>query len=173
MFTVAFAASILESAARNEYNSLVEASTTWLTNIRLFAPQSRTRLKRLSSRSSSSSSSSIGENILTLTWYISLNITYIYHYIVLNAMYFYLFNVRELGQTLGDDEGQGSLACGTPWGHKEWDTTQWLNNNNNLLYMYIIKCILHIISICCIYMYCIIYILCIHNYICACVIYVI
>ena len=29
-------------------------------------------------------------------------------------MYFYLFNVRELGQTLGDDEGQGSLACGTP-----------------------------------------------------------
>ena len=166
MFTVAFVSPIHESVARNEYNSLVEASTTWLTNIRLFAPQNRTWLKRLSS-----SSSSIGKNILTLTWYISLNI-YIYHYVLLNAMYFYLFNVHELEQTLGDGEGQESLACSTPWGHKEWDTTQWLNNNN-LLYMYIIKCILHIISICCIYMYYIIYILCIHNYICACVIYVI
>ena len=39
-------------------------------------------------------------------------------------MYFYLFNVHELGQTLGDGEGQRSLACCTPWGHEEWDTTQ-------------------------------------------------
>ena len=29
-------------------------------------------------------------------------------------MYFYLFNVHELEQTLGDGEGQGSLACSTP-----------------------------------------------------------
>ena len=26
-------------------------------------------------------------------------------------------------QTLGDDEGQGSLACCSPWGHKESDMT--------------------------------------------------
>ena len=27
-------------------------------------------------------------------------------------------NGRELGQTLGDDEGQGGLACCNPWGHR-------------------------------------------------------
>ena len=31
-------------------------------------------------------------------------------------------------QTLGDDEEQGSLACSSPWGHKELDTTEQLNN---------------------------------------------
>ena len=39
-------------------------------------------------------------------------------------MYFYLFNVHELGQTLGVGEGQGSLACYIPEGHEEWDTIQ-------------------------------------------------
>ena len=29
-----------------------------------------------------------------------------------------------------DSEGQGSLACCSPWGHTESDTTQQLNNNN-------------------------------------------
>ena len=29
--------------------------------------------------------------------------------------------------TLGDSEGQGSLACCSPWGRKELDTTKWLN----------------------------------------------
>ena len=32
-------------------------------------------------------------------------------------------------QTLGDGEGLGSLACCSPWGQKELDTTEWLNNN--------------------------------------------
>ena len=32
---------------------------------------------------------------------------------------------------LGDGEGQGSLACCSPWGHKESDVTKWLNNNSN------------------------------------------
>ena len=32
------------------------------------------------------------------------------------------FNGHELGQTLGD-EGQGSLVCFSPWGHKELDMT--------------------------------------------------
>ena len=29
---------------------------------------------------------------------------------------------------LGDSEGQRSLACCSPWGHKESDTTEQLNN---------------------------------------------
>ena len=29
-----------------------------------------------------------------------------------------------LKQTLGDGKGQGSLACCSPWGHKEVDTTE-------------------------------------------------
>ena len=36
---------------------------------------------------------------------------------------------REFEQTLGDGEGQGSLACCSPWGGKELDPTQRLNNN--------------------------------------------
>ena len=39
------------------------------------------------------------------------------------------FNRRELGQTLGDGEGQGSLACYIPWGRQESDMTWRLNNN--------------------------------------------
>ena len=35
---------------------------------------------------------------------------------------------RESEQTRGDGEGQGSLACSSPQGHKESDTTQQLNN---------------------------------------------
>ena len=32
-------------------------------------------------------------------------------------------NGHESEQTLGDDEGQGSLVC-SPWGHKEVDMIQ-------------------------------------------------
>ena len=39
-------------------------------------------------------------------------------------------NRHELGQTLGNGEGQGGLACCSPWGHKELDTTGRLNNKN-------------------------------------------
>ena len=31
---------------------------------------------------------------------------------------------HELGQTLGDGEGQGGLACCSPWGHEELDKTE-------------------------------------------------
>ena len=31
----------------------------------------------------------------------------------------------------GDGEGQRALACCSPWGHRESDTTGWLNNNIN------------------------------------------
>ena len=33
-------------------------------------------------------------------------------------------NEHELGQTLGDGEGQEGLACCSPWGHKESDATR-------------------------------------------------
>ena len=36
----------------------------------------------------------------------------------------------EFEQILGDSEGQGSLACCSPWGRKESDMAEWLNNNN-------------------------------------------
>ena len=38
-------------------------------------------------------------------------------------------DVNEFEQTLGDGGGQGSLACCSPWGHKESDMTEQLNNN--------------------------------------------
>ena len=42
-------------------------------------------------------------------------------------------NGHEFEQSLGDGEGQGSLACCDPWGRKESDTTEQLNNNNKVL----------------------------------------
>ena len=40
------------------------------------------------------------------------------------------FNGREFEQTLGDSKGEGSLACCSPWGHKELDATEQLNKNS-------------------------------------------
>ena len=40
----------------------------------------------------------------------------------------YQLNGHESEQTLGDGEGQESLVCYSPWGHKESDMTQQLNN---------------------------------------------
>ena len=37
-------------------------------------------------------------------------------------------NGHEFEQTPGDSEGQGSLECCSPWGYKESDTTEQLNN---------------------------------------------
>ena len=36
-------------------------------------------------------------------------------------------NGQVFEQTLGDSEGQGSLVCYSPWGHKELDTIEQLN----------------------------------------------
>ena len=41
----------------------------------------------------------------------------------------HLLNGYEFEQTQGDSEGQGSLACYSPWGHKESDMTKRLNNS--------------------------------------------
>ena len=35
---------------------------------------------------------------------------------------------HEFEQTLGGSEEQGSLACCSTMGCKEWDMTEWLNN---------------------------------------------
>ena len=37
------------------------------------------------------------------------------------------YNGHELGQTLGDGEGQGGLVCCSPWGRRvrhDWETEQ-------------------------------------------------
>ena len=36
-------------------------------------------------------------------------------------------NGRAFEQALGVGDGQGNLPCCSPWGHKELDTTEWLN----------------------------------------------
>ena len=40
-----------------------------------------------------------------------------------------IWNGHELGQTFWDGEGLRALACCSPWGHKELDTTGQLKNN--------------------------------------------
>ena len=48
------------------------------------------------------------------------------------AGWHYWLNGHEFEQAPGDDEGQGSLACYSPWSHKESDMTERLNNNNQI-----------------------------------------
>ena len=45
----------------------------------------------------------------------------------------YQLNGCEFEQTPGNSEGQGSLACCSPWGHKESGITEQLNNLNHHL----------------------------------------
>ena len=45
-------------------------------------------------------------------------------------------NGHEFEQTLGDSEGQGSLACCSPWDCKELDLTWQLNNSNEHMFSY-------------------------------------
>ena len=41
-------------------------------------------------------------------------------------------NGHEFRQKVGDSEGLGSLACCSPWGCKQLDMTEQLNNNNKM-----------------------------------------
>ena len=43
-------------------------------------------------------------------------------------------NGDEFEQAPGVGDGQGSLSCSSPWGHKESDITEQLNSNNPLQY---------------------------------------
>ena len=49
-------------------------------------------------------------------------------------------NGLESEQTPGVGEGQGDLACCSPWGCKELDTTERLNNNNRCAQSYLTLC---------------------------------
>ena len=46
---------------------------------------------------------------------------------------------HEFEQAPGVGDGQGSLACCSPWGRKELDMTEWLNNNNNFIHTCILE----------------------------------
>ena len=50
---------------------------------------------------------------------------------VQTAGWHHRLNGRESEQTPGAGDGQGSLACSSPWGRKESGTTERLNSNNN------------------------------------------
>ena len=47
-----------------------------------------------------------------------------------NAYKLQWYHLHGSEQTPGDGEGRGSLVCCSPCGHKELDTTEWLNNNS-------------------------------------------
>ena len=49
---------------------------------------------------------------------------------------------REFEQALGIDDGQGSLLCCSPWGHKESDTTEQLNLTDSFIQQIVIECLL-------------------------------
>ena len=51
----------------------------------------------------------------------------------------HLFTGHESEQTLGIGDGQVSLACCSPWGHKELDTTERLNWTEALYYENLIE----------------------------------
>ena len=50
---------------------------------------------------------------------------------------------HEFGQALGVGDGQGSLACCSPWGCKESDRTEQLNNSNYNLHDFMDEIIPH------------------------------
>ena len=45
----------------------------------------------------------------------------------------YRLNEQEFEQAPGSGEGQGSLVCYSPWGHKESSMTEQLNNSTRHL----------------------------------------
>ena len=62
-----------------------------------------------------------------LTLWLALCITQLFNFHLSNG--YHWLNGHEFEHTPEDDEGQGSLTCCSPWGHKEPDTIYWLNNN--------------------------------------------
>ena len=45
--------------------------------------------------------------------------------------WYHQLNRHEFEQALGDGDGQRSLVCCSPWGCKELDMTEKLNNDKN------------------------------------------
>ena len=52
----------------------------------------------------------------------------------------YWLEGHEFEQALGDGEGQGSLACCSPWGHKDLNMTERMNNMYTALLNKIVQC---------------------------------
>ena len=50
------------------------------------------------------------------------------------AEWHHQLNGHEFQQALGDGKGQGYLECYSPWGHKQSDKTEILNNNSKLAF---------------------------------------
>ena len=48
------------------------------------------------------------------------------------VVWYHQLNGHEFEQAPGDGEGQGSLACCSPWGHKKSGKAEQLNSNNRL-----------------------------------------
>ena len=48
--------------------------------------------------------------------------------------WYYQLRGNEVEETLGASEGQGSLVCCSPWGYKQLDMTEQLNDNNKGCY---------------------------------------
>ena len=48
-------------------------------------------------------------------------------------------NGHEFEETLGVGNGQGGLACCSPWGHKESDTTEWLNWTDPFIFLNLLQ----------------------------------
>ena len=57
-------------------------------------------------------------------------------------------NGHEFEQSTGDSKGQESLVCCSSWGHRESDTTWWLNNSTSCLLFLIFICISFFIWLC-------------------------
>ena len=62
--------------------------------------------------------------------FVKTTVTKFYEIKLSSVGWHHQFNWHEFEQALGDDEGQGSLVCCSPWGFKELDVTERLNNNS-------------------------------------------
>ena len=58
-------------------------------------------------------------------------------------------NGHKFKQALGDGKGQGGLVCCSPWGHKELDMTERLNNRKSSLTDSRYSIYLYILIVCC------------------------
>ena len=58
--------------------------------------------------------------------------------------YHHQFNGHEFEETPGDGEEQRSLACCSRWGHKELDTTEWLNLTDGPFVVLESVCVCHL-----------------------------
>jgi len=62
---------------------------------------------------------------------IQLYIVYMYRWRCCPLSQHHWLNGCEFERVPGDGEGQGSLVCCSPWGCRESDTMEWLNNNKS------------------------------------------